>query len=97
MSRDRNAFHDDSIEARARRRVGMKIGLAIHALVYVLVNGGLYVLNSVVGGAHWSHFPLLGWGLGLAIHAIVVATSLTTHGLRTSMVEREMARIRARG
>ena len=52
MSRDRNAFHDDSIEARARRRVGMKIGLAIHALVYVLVNGGLYVLNSVVGGGH---------------------------------------------
>ena len=94
MSRDRHASHDDSIEARARRRVGMKIGFAIHAFVYLLVNVGLYVLNSVTGGAHWSHFPLLGWGLGLAIHGIVVAASLTTHGLRASMLEREMARLR---
>ncbi|MFL6664877.1 MAG: 2TM domain-containing protein, partial [Rhizobacter sp.] len=41
---------DDQLEARARRRVGMKMGFYIHALVYVLVNAGLYAINLSTGG-----------------------------------------------
>jgi len=63
-----DAEAEAALETRARRRVGIKMGFYIHALVFVLVNLGLFALNSSLGGTRWSHFPLWGWGLGLAIH-----------------------------
>lgn len=82
------------LERRARRRVGIKLGFYIHALVFVLVNVGLFVANSVAGGHRWAHFPLLGWGLGLAIHGLVSFLSLQGQGVRERMLEREMERLR---
>jgi steroid 5-alpha reductase family enzyme len=84
----------NSIEARARRRVGIKIGFYIHALVFVLVNLGLFAINSATGGARWSHFPLLGWGIGLAVHGIVTFVTLQGDGLRRRMLAREVERLR---
>jgi hypothetical protein len=84
------------LERRARRRVGMKIGFYIHALVYVLVNAGLYALNEYTGGQRWMMFPLLGWGLGLAIHGIVTFVSLQGEGWRDRMLEAEKERLRQR-
>ena len=83
-----------TIEARARRRVGLKIGFYIHALVFVLVNLGLYAINSVGGGPRGSHFPLWGWGLGLAIHGIVVLILVQGEGLRSRMLAQEIERLR---
>jgi hypothetical protein len=88
---------DNSIEARARRRVGMKIGFYVHALVFVLVNAGLYVLSNVTGSGRWFVFPLWGWGLGLAIHGIVTLITLQGDGLRDRMVRDEIERLRKRG
>ena len=51
--------HDD-LHARARRRVGMKLGFYTHATVFVLVNLGLFAIQSVTGGLRGAHFPL--WG-----------------------------------
>jgi hypothetical protein len=84
----------DDIEARARRRVGMKMGFYIHALVYVLVNLGLFAISSLSGRGNWHVFPLLGWGLGLAIHGIVVFTSLRGEGMRKRMLAQEIERLR---
>ena len=86
----------NSIERRARRRVGLKIGFYVHALVFVLVNLGLYAMNSAIGGYRWSTFPLWGWGLGLAIHGIVVFTRLQGEGLRRRMIDQETERLRRR-
>lgn len=88
---------DESIEARAKRRVAMKIGFYIHALVFVLVNTGLFALNFAGGGARWHVWPLWGWGLGLAIHGIVTVISLQGDGLRERMVANEIARLKQRG
>ena len=85
-----------SLESRARRRVAMKIGLGVHALVYVLVNAGLFVIDSANGGSGWSRFPLMGWGLGLAIHAVVTFIGLRGDGLRERMLRAEMERLRSR-
>ncbi len=82
------------LERRARRRVGMKMGFYTHALVYVLVNLGLFGLNVFTGGRTWAVFPLLGWGLGLAIHGIVVFVALHTFDLRGRMMASEMRRLR---
>ena len=85
--------HDD-IEAQARRRVRRKLGFGIHALVFVLVNLGLFAINAITGEPHWARFPLMGWGLGLAIHGIVTFVALQGDGLRRSMVQREIERLR---
>ncbi len=86
----------DDIETRARRRVGIKLGFYIHATVFVLVNLGLFVLNSITGGARWSHFPLWGWGLGLAIHGVVTFISLRGEGVRERMLQQEIERLKRR-
>jgi hypothetical protein len=86
----------DSIEARARRRVGIKLGFYTHALVFALVNTGLYVLNSVIGGYRWSVWPLWGWGLGLAIHGVVTFIALRGEGLRERMLASEIESLKRR-
>ena len=80
----------------ARRRVGMKLGVAIHALVFVLVNSGLWQLNASLGGHHWAVWPLAGWGLGLAIHAGVIGLVLSTSDWKQRLIEREAERLQAR-
>ncbi len=90
---------DHDIQRIARRRVARKTGFYIHLLVYLLVNTGLYGVNlwtaSIDGhGIRWHQFPLLGWGLGLAIHGLVTWLSLTD--LRETMVDREVERLRRR-
>jgi len=84
----------DDIEARARRRVNMKMGFYIHALVYVLVNLGLFAINTFTGRGHWHLWPLLGWGIGLSIHGIVTFISLNGEGLRERMLDDEIERLR---
>jgi hypothetical protein len=91
-----NANHPDDIETRARRRVGLKLGFYTHLLVYVLVNLGLLAISSASGRGNWHVWPLLGWGLGLAIHGIVTFVSLRGEGLRGRMLEREIERLRSR-
>ena len=80
----------DSLEARARRRVGRKMGFFLHAFVYLLVNLGLYVLNQLTGDPRWHHWPLMGWTLGLAIHGVVTFMSLYTDGFRRRMLDNEI-------
>ncbi len=54
----------------ARERAGSLAGLYRHATVFVLVNLLLIGINLVaMPRAIWFVWPLLGWGLGLAIHA----------------------------
>ena len=92
------ADHYTSIEARARRRVGIKLGFYVHTLVFVLVNLGLYVMSSAFDGGfaskRWAHFPLWGWGLGLAIHGVGTYMSLQGDGMRSRMVAREIERLK---
>lgn len=89
----------DDLERRARRRVNMKMGFYTHALVFVCVNAGLWFVNAfITGGQHrWSVYPLMGWGLGLAIHGVVTLIGLQGDGMRDRMLKDEVERLRARG
>lgn len=85
---------DDSLEARALSRVRRKMGFLIHAFVFVAVNLGLYAINAITGEPRWAHFPLFGWGVGLAIHGLVTLISLSGEGLRRGMLAREIESLR---
>ena len=85
---------NDTIEIQARRRAGAKMGWTIHAGVYIAVNLLLAVLSGM-SGRSWAIFPALGWGLGLAIHGLVVFL-LAGSGAYEALVERERRRLQAR-
>ena len=62
---------NDDLRARAEARVKAREDFRIHLLIYVMVNGLLWVI-WFLGGADlsqpWPVFPLLGWGIGLVAH-----------------------------
>jgi hypothetical protein len=87
---------DDPLLARARRRVSLKLGFYTHALIFVLVNGGLFLLNSMQGNTRWAHWPLFGWGIGLAVHGVFTFIGLQGEGLRERMITREAERLRGK-
>ena len=57
---------------RARARVKAIKGFYIHATIFVVVNVALFAINVLVGGVWWFYWPLLGWGIGLGVHALAV-------------------------
>jgi len=91
-----DSLRQHSLEAQARRRVGVKLGFATHAAVFVLVNAALYLIDRSNGGPNWSQYPLAGWGAGLALHGVVAALVLGGDGWRERMVAREVQRLQDR-
>ena len=63
---------DDRRYASAKTRVTLIKSFYLHALVYGAVNTGLFAINMASGGGVWFHWPLIGWGIGLAAHGILV-------------------------
>jgi hypothetical protein len=82
------------MERLARRRAGAKLGWFIHAAVFVCVNA-LLVTISLASGKPWAVFPLMGWGLGLAIHGAVVWLGGPGSALYERLLHNERARLAA--
>lgn len=56
-----------------QERVEALKGFYVHLTVYAIVNLGLFLINLVTDGGNWWFFwPLLGWGVALAIHGAVI-------------------------
>jgi hypothetical protein len=57
----------------AKRRVEEMRGFYAHLGAYVLVNSFLFLLNITTSpDILWFYWPLLGWGIGLVVHAVYV-------------------------
>jgi 2TM domain len=84
----------EQIDRLAHRRAKAKLGWFMHASIYIIVNAFLIAM-SVWQGKHWAVFPLLGWGLGLAIHGMAVWFAGAGSALREGLVQRERARLTA--
>jgi len=80
----------------AAAQVEKKQDFTIHLAAYLAVNAFLIVIWAVTGGGgFWPIFPLLGWGIGLALHAwSVYGRNPVTAEAR---IDAEEARLRARG
>jgi hypothetical protein len=86
---------NQDLQRIARRRVKAKIGLYIHATVYVVVNAFLALVQSqTTPQVAWALWPAAGWGLGLAIHAAVVL--LGNSGVRERMEAEELRKLESR-
>lgn len=85
----------DDMERLARKRAKAKMGWFIHATVYAVVNAVL-LAASLLMGRHWALFPLLGWGLGLALHGAAVWLLAPGSRLHDSLLERERQALRQR-
>ena len=85
----------EEIDHLARRRAGAKMGWYVHACVYVLVNLAMLAFSRYgFGQRPWSIFPVIGWGIGLALHGISVFVLGKGSALRERLVDRERERLR---
>ena len=58
---------------RAKERVEKIKSFYSHLFVYIIVNLVLFIINMLTApDALWFYWPLLGWGIGLLIHAFSV-------------------------
>jgi len=56
---------------KAKKRVEEIRSFYSHLFVYVVVNVGLFLLNIITSPRSlWFYWVLIGWGIGLAIHAL---------------------------
>lgn len=83
----------------ARRRAGAKLGWYVHVTVYVLANLVVFAMSTYgFGSRPWSVFPLLGWGVGVALHGVSVFVLGSGNGLRERLIQKERERLqRERG
>ncbi|MDI4632211.1 2TM domain-containing protein [Pelomonas sp. V22] len=94
---------EQALHKAAKRRVEQKMGFYTHALVYVLVNLGLFLLNNMGDWNNgmfehhrWHFIPMIPWGIGLAIHGVVTFFSLQGGDLRQHMMDKELETLRRR-
>ena len=63
--------NDAASAERARRRLVSEKGFYVHLVTYVLVIAGLFIINVLTGhGRWWFVWPAVGWGIGIAVHAL---------------------------
>lgn len=79
----------------AKKRVEAKMGFYIHLSVYVAVILLLVVINfSTSSNTIWFHWPMMGWGIAVALHAFAVYVFSGRFAATEKMIEKEMNRQR---
>jgi hypothetical protein len=94
MDEPQSAQSEREIRDQATRRVYAKVGLAWHALVFVISNAAMIALNLVyTPDKLWFVWPLAGWGTGLLLHAVAIFAGM---GTTQQMIQKEIQRERQR-
>ena len=66
IEQEQREFKKESLrKARLKRR---NAGFYRHLWSYIIVNGGLLLINQLTPGPWWFQWSALGWGIGLAFH-----------------------------
>ncbi|RJQ65346.1 MAG: hypothetical protein C4519_28375 [Desulfobacteraceae bacterium] len=86
----------DPMYRAAERRAAAKLGFLIHLSVYILVNFLLIVINQTTSPQYyWFKWPLLGWGIGVIMHAVGVFIFTGGAGIRQWLIQRELDKMKA--
>lgn len=84
---------DQELHTRVETRVENKLGFYIHLAVYLVINLSLVALNlSTSPASYWFQWPLIGWGIGLVLHALIVFLFGEGSAIRERMIDQEMKR-----
>lgn len=76
---------------RARARAKAKYGFFVHAIVYAAVMVLLVVINLLTSsGTLWFVWPLIGWGLAVALHGAQVFLLADKNTIIDTLTEREL-------
>jgi len=77
----------------AKKRVEAKMGFYKHLTVYVAIILFLAVVNFLTSsGSIWFHWPMLGWGIAVAIHAFTVYALPGRFTVTEKMIEKELGK-----
>ena len=77
----------------AKKRVETKRGFYTHLSVYVAVILFLVVINFLTSSSTiWFHWPMLGWGIAVALHALAVFVFPGRFAVTDKMIEKEMGK-----
>ncbi len=62
-------FSEESLRKIAEQKIKFRKSVSVHALIFVLVNAFLVLLNVLLTPEfYWVTFPILGWLIGLMMH-----------------------------
>ena len=67
-----DAAKSADLRDQAKRHVDRLRAWYVHAGVFIAVMLLLLLIDASGGGRWWVQWPLLGWGIGLAAHALYV-------------------------
>lgn len=74
-------YQEEERYFQAKKRVEEIKGFYGNLAAYIAVNTGLMVINLLTSSEHlWFFWPLLGWGVGVAIHGMKVFNYLPFFG-----------------
>ena len=86
-------MHSSLDGATAEGRARAKLGFFAHATSYALVMSALATINLITDRRSlWFVWPLLGWGAGLASHAVGVFALAEGGYLHQRLLRREVSR-----
>lgn len=75
----------------AARKVQRKLKFFNHLILYVVICCVLIAINLLSAPQHiWAIWPILGWGLGLALHAAQIFYVGENSALQQRMIGKEM-------
>ncbi|NNE86542.1 MAG: 2TM domain-containing protein [Silicimonas sp.] len=86
--------HSDDEYQSAKKRVEAKMGFYTHLSVYAAVILFLAAINFLTSSTLWFHWPMLGWGIAVAIHAFTVFVFPGRFAVTEQMIEKEMGKSR---
>ena len=89
--------YENELRLRARQRARAKLDFYRHLAIYLVVNSILLAVNLLTSpGSLWFYWPLLGWGIAVAVHAWGVFMSRAGSSWLHSMEERELRKLKER-
>ncbi len=81
----------------AKKRVEAKMSFYTHVSVYVAIILLLAVINlSFSPGTLWFHWPMMGWGIAVVLHAFAVFVFPSRFTVTEKMIEKEMNKSQTR-
>ena len=78
----------------ARKRAEAKLGFFIHAAVYAAVNLVLMAIDLATSpGKIWFIWPMIGWGIGVIGHGLLVYRTPQSTGFMDRLIKKELKKI----